>query len=141
MIQQKVKEQAVSEVQGYNVMRYVYDTKRKILRDAFYYNKVNGVQTHRPVTLSKREGQLLMLLSDGYNHTYEEICEFLWKLEVVTYKKTKGKTKIIDRKTAMSRIRTVASRLEKRIRTFETHLKHRWGIGIKLVGKEEIWLE
>ena len=141
MIQQKVKEQADLEVQECKVMRYVYDTNKRVLRDTLYFNKGGGVQTHRPIQLSKREGQLLMLLSDGNSHTYEEICEFLWKLEVVTYKKTKGKTRIIDRRTAMSRIRTVASRLERRIRTFETHLKHRWGIGIKLGGKEEIWLE
>lgn len=122
-------------------MRYVYDTNKEVLRDLLYFNKGKGVQTHRPVKVKGKQGKLLTLLSDGESHTYEEICEFLWGLEVVTYKKTKGKSKIIDRRTAMSRVRVVASRMQREIRTFEIYLKHKWGIGIKLVGKEEIWLE
>ena len=122
-------------------MRYVYNSNKRQLRDLLYYNKADGKQTHRPKNLSKREGKLLMLLSDGENHTYEEICKFLWNLEVVHYKKTEGKTKIIDRKTAKDRIRVVACRMARKIKNFEIHLKHRWNIGIKLVSKEEIWLE
>lgn len=122
-------------------MRYVYNSNKRELRDLLYYNKADGKQTHRPKKLSKREGKLLMLLSDGENHTYEEICEFLWGLEIVTYRNTKGKVKIIDRSTAMSRVRVVACRLLKKIKIFEIHLKYRWGIGIRLESKEEIWLE
>lgn len=122
-------------------MRYVYDSNKRELRDLLYYNKADGKPTHRPRKLSKREGKLLMLLSDGENHTYEEMCEFLYGLEVVTCRTARGKTKIIDRKTAKDRIRVVASRMSRKIKNFEIHLKHRWNIGIKLVSKEEIWLE
>lgn len=122
-------------------MRYVYDSNKRILRDTLYYNKGGMKQTHRPKKLSKREGKLLMLLSDGENHTYEEMCKFLWDLEVVHYRKTKGKRKIIDRKTAQNRVRVVLCRMARKIKNFEIHLKNSWDIGIKLVSKEEIWLE
>lgn len=122
-------------------MRYVYNAKERELRDLLYYNKAGGKQTHRPKNLSKREGKLLMLLSDGENHTYEEMCEFLYGLEVVTCRTVKGKKKIIDRKTAQNRIRVVASRMMRKIRTFEMQMLYRVDIGIKLTGKEEIWLE
>lgn len=122
-------------------MRYVYNAKERELRDLLYYNKAGGRPTHRPRHLSKREGKLLMLLSDMENHTYNEICEFLWNLEVVDYRKTEGKAKIIDKRTAQNRIRVVASRMLRKIRTFEMQLKYRRDIGIKLIGKEEIWLE
>lgn len=122
-------------------MRYVYNSNKRELRDLLYYNKAGGKQTHRPKKLSKREGKLLMLLSDGESHTYEEICEFVYGLEIVSYKKTKGKTKIIDRKTAQNRIRVVASRMMRKIRTFEMQILYRFDIGIKLIGEEEIWQE
>ncbi len=122
-------------------MRYVYNAKERELRDLLYYNKAGGKQTHRPRHLSKREGRLLMLLSDGENHTYEEICEFLYGYEVVNYKNTKDKKKIIDRKTAQNRIRVLACRMMRKIRAFEMQMLYRVDIGIKLIGKEEIWLE
>lgn len=122
-------------------MRYVYNSNKRELRDLLYYNKAGEKQTHRPRHLSKREGRLLMLLSDGENHTYEEICEFLYGYEVVNCKNTKGKKKIIDRKTAQNRIRVVACRMMRKIRAFEMQMLYRVDIGIKLIGEEEIWLE
>ena len=122
-------------------MRYVYNSNRRELRDLLYYNKGGMKQTHRPKKLSKREGRLLMLLSDGESHTYEEMCEFLYGLEVVTCRTVKGKKKIIDRKTAQNRIRVIASRMMRKIRTFEIRMIYRIDIGLKMTGKEEIWLE
>lgn len=122
-------------------MRYVYNSNKRELRDLLYYNKAGGKPTHRPKHLSKREGKLLMLLSDRESHTYEEMCKFLYGLEVVTCRTVKGKKRIIDRKTAQNRIRVVASRMMRKIRTFEMQMIYRIDIGIKLVSKEEIWLE
>ena len=122
-------------------MRYVYNSNKRELRDLLYYNKAGGKQTHRPKKLSKREGKLLMLLSDGESHTYEEMCEFVYGLEIVSYKKTEGKTRIIDKKTGSNRIRVIASRMMRKIRAFETRMIYRIDIGMKLEGKEEIWLE
>ena len=122
-------------------MRYVYNSNKRELRDLLYYNKAGGKQTHRPKKLSKREGKLLMLLSDGESHTYEEMCHFVYGLEIVSYKKTGGKTRIIDKKTGSNRIRVIASRMMRKIRAFETRMIYRIDIGMKLEGKEEIWLE
>lgn len=122
-------------------MRYVYNSNKRELRDLLYYNKTGEKQTHRPRKLSKREGKLLMLLSDGENHTYEEMCEFLYGYEVVNCRNVKGKKKIIDRKTAQNRIRVVACRMMRKIRTFEMRMIYRIDIGMKIEGKEEIWLE
>ena len=122
-------------------MRYVYNVEKRELRDLLYFNKAGGKPTHRPKKLSKREGRLLMLLSDGESHTYEEMCEFLYGLEVVTCRTVKGKKKIIDRKTAQNRIRVVASRMMRKIRAFETRMIYRIDIGLKMTSKEEIWLE
>lgn len=122
-------------------MRYVYNVEKRELRDLLYYNKAGGKPTHRPKKLSKREGRLLMLLSDGESHTYEDMCQFVYGLEIVSHRKTEGKTKIIDRKTGSNRIRVIASRMMRKIRTFETRMIYRIDIGLKMTGKEEIWLE
>lgn len=122
-------------------MRYVYNVEKRELRDLLYYNKAGGKPTHRPKKLSKREGRLLMLLSDSESHTYEDMCQFVYGLEIVSHRKTKGKTKIIDRKTASNRIRVIASRMMRKIRTFEIRMIYRIDIGLKMTGKEEIWLE
>lgn len=122
-------------------MRYVYNSNKRELRDLLYYNKVGEKQTHRPKKLSKREGKLLMLLSDGESHTYEEMCHFIYGLEIVSYKKTEGKTKIIDRKTATNRIRVIACKMMRKIKAFEIQMIYRINIGMKLESKEEIWLE
>ena len=122
-------------------MRYVYNSNKRELRDLLYYNKAGGKQTHRPKKLSKREGKLLMLLSDGESHTYEEMCHFVYGLEIVSYKKTEGKTRIIDKKTGSNRIRVIASRMMRKIRAFEIQMIYRIDIGLKMIGKEEIWLE
>lgn len=122
-------------------MRYVYNAKKRILRDALYYNKGNGIQTHRPVHLENIEGKLLMLLSDGKLHKYEDICSFLWKLEIVTCRTVKGKHRILDRKTALNRIRTTSCRMLKKVKLFDLRLECKRDIGIKLISKEKIWIE
>ena len=122
-------------------MRYVYNVEKRELRDLLYYNKADGKPTHRPKKLSKREGRLLMLLSDGESHTYEDMCQFVYGLEIVSHRKTEGKTRIIDRKTGSNRIRVIASRMMRKIRTFEIRMIYRIDIGLKMTCKEEIWLE
>ena len=122
-------------------MRYVYNVEKRELRDLLYFNKAGGKPTHRPKKLSKREGRLLMLLSDGESHTYEDMCQFVYGLEIVSHRKTEGKTKIIDRKTGSNRIRVIASRMMRKIRTFEIRMIYRIDIGLKMTSKEEIWLE
>lgn len=122
-------------------MRYVYNSSKRILRDLLYYNKGDGIPTHRPVNLNKKEGQLLMLLSDEELHRYDDICKFIWDLEIVTCETAKGKNKIIDRKTAVNRIGTICSTMIKKTKNFGIEIKCKKRIGIKLITQERIWIQ
>lgn len=122
-------------------MRYVYNSSERILRDLLYYNKADGKPTHRPVCLNKKEGELLMLLSDRKLHTYEEICKKIWEIEIVTYKNAKGKYRIIDRKTAINRITSIRYTMLKKLKAFELQYECIKNVGIKLITEEKIKIE
>lgn len=122
-------------------MRYVYDSSKRILRDLLYYNKADGKPTHRPVSLNKKEGKLLMILSDEKFHTYEDISKFVWETEIVTCKNIEEKYKIIDRKTAINRISSTCYTMLKKLKSFELQYECIKNIGIKLLSKEKIGIE
>lgn len=122
-------------------MRYVYNSSKRILRDLLYYNKGNGKPTHRPVCLNKKEGELLMVLSDGKLHTYEDISKIVWETEIVTCENIGEKYKIIDRKTAINRISSTCYTMLKKLKTFELEYKCIKNVGIKLISKEKIKIE
>lgn len=122
-------------------MRYVYDNSKRILRDLLYYNKADGKPTHRPVCLNRKEGKLLMILSDRKFHTYEDISEFVWETEIVTCESIGEKYKIIDRKTAINRISSTCYTMLKKLKSFELQYECIKNVGIKLISKEKIWIE
>lgn len=122
-------------------MRYVYSAEKRELRDLLYYNKADGKPTHRPVSLNKKEGKLLMILSDEKFHTYEDISKFVWQTEIVTCKNIEEKYKIIDRKTAINRISSTCYTMLKKLKSFELQYECIKNIGIKLLSKEKIGIE
>ena len=122
-------------------MRYVYNSSERKLRDLLYYNKADGKPTHRPVCLNRKEGKLLMILSDRKFHTYEDISEFVWGTEIVTCKNIGEKYRIIDRKTATNRISTTCHTMLNKIKPFEVQIKCKRDVGITLISKEKIWIE
>ena len=122
-------------------MRYVYNSSERILRDLLYYNKADGKPTHRPVCLNRKEGKLLMILSDRKFHTYEDISEFVWETEIVTCENIGEKYKIIDRKTAINRISSTCYTMLKKLKSFELQYECIKNVGIKLISKEKIWIE
>lgn len=122
-------------------MRYVYNSSKRILRDLLYYNKADGKPTHRPVCLNRKEGKLLMILSDRKIHTYEDISEFVWETEIVTCESIGEKYKIIDRKTAINRISSTCYTMLKKLKSFELQYECIKNVGIKLISKEKIWIE
>lgn len=122
-------------------MRYVYNSSKRILRDLLYYNKADGKPTHRPVCLNRKEGKLLMILSDRKFHTYEDISEFVWETEIVTCESIGEKYKIIDRKTAINRISSTCYTMLKKLKSFELQYECIKNVGIKLISKEKIWIE
>ena len=122
-------------------MRYVYDTKTKLLKDLFHLNNKENIITHESVYLNGLDMKCFLLLSDQELHTYEDICKYLYDLEIVGYRNTEGKTRIIDRKTGRQRVRTIGFRMLKKLKPFEMKLECKNNVGIKLVSKEEIWIE
>lgn len=122
-------------------MRYIYNSNERMLRDLLYYNKGNGIVTHKPIYLNNLEGKLLLFLSDQQFHTYEDICKFLYKHEIVSCRNAKGKIRIIDKKTAVRRIRITSHRMLNKIKPFEVRIKCKRNVGITLISKEKIWIE
>lgn len=122
-------------------MRYVYNSNKRELRDLLYYNKADGKPTHRPVCLNRKEGKLLMILSDRKLHTYEDISEFVWETEIVTCENIGEKYRIIDRKTAINRISSTCYTMLKKLKSFELQYECIKNVGIKLISKEKIWIE
>ena len=99
-------------------MRYVYNAKKRELRDLWERRKKGW---HRKVGLTRLESKLLMLLSDNEFHRYEEMEEYLYEgRDIGSY----------------TRLMRIMSRLKKKLKNYrEIEIKTRIKLGYNLEGK------